>query len=120
MENKMTKTEMYGLIKDLCADNAEVVAFCDKEINSLAVKAEKARARAAEKKAAGDELYAAVVSCLTADAQTAEDILAQLEGEDLTVAKIRARLSQAVKNGAAAKESVKVEGKAKVHYTIAG
>lgn len=115
----MTKKEMYTLIAETCVDNAEIVEFCGAEIARLEAKAEKAKAKAAEKKAAGDELYAAVVSVLTSEPQTAEAVLAQLEGDELTVAKIRARLSQAVKNGVANKESVKIEGKAKMCYTIA-
>lgn len=116
---KMTKKEIYNLIAEKNADVEVIVDFCNAEIARLDAKAEKAKAKAAEKKAAGDELYGVIVSCLTADLQTAEDILAQLEGDELTVAKVRARLSQAVKNGVARKESVKVEGKAKVHYAIA-
>jgi hypothetical protein len=116
---KMTKKEMYTLIAETCADNADIVAFCDAEIARLDAKAEKAKAKAAEKKAIGDELYATIVGVLTNELQTAEDVLAQIDGEDLTVAKVRARLSQAVKNGVAKKESVKIEGKAKVHYALA-
>ena len=121
MENKMTKNEMYSLIAELCADNPEVVAFCENEKAKLAAKAEKAKARAAEKRAAGDELYAAVVATLTSEPQTADTIYANnfAEVEDLSVAKIRARLSQAVKNGVAVKETIKVDNKAKVHYTVA-
>lgn len=134
---KMTKKEKYAFIAEFLADNAELVAeaianhegldvepadfvdFCNDEIAKLDAKAEKAKAKAAEKKAAGDELYAAVVSVLTNEAQSAEAVLEQIEGEDLTVAKIRARLSQAVKNGVAAKETIKVDGKNKVCYTLA-
>lgn len=115
---KMTKKEKFALIAELLADNTEIVDFCNDEIAKLDAKAAKAKEKAAEKKAAGDELYAAVVAVLTKDAQTAEDVLTQIEGEDLTTAKIRARLSQAVKNGVANKESIKVDGKAKVHYTL--
>jgi len=113
---KMTKKEMYALIAELCADNADVVDFCASEVAKLDAKAAKAKAKAAEKKAAGDELYAAVIEAVGEDFVTAEDVLASIEGEDLSVAKIRARLSQGVKNGALVKESIKVEGKAKVHY----
>lgn len=115
----MTKTQMFELIKTECAENAEIVAFCDAQIALLANKAEKAKAKAAEKRAAGDELYAAVVAVLGADPMTREDVLGAIEGEDLTVAKIGARLSQAVKNGVAVKTSVKVEGKNKTAYTLA-
>ena len=113
---KMTKNEMYSLIAELCADNADVVAFCENEKAALAKKAEKAKARAAEKRAAGDELYAAVLDCVGSEPITAEAVLDMLEGEDLTVAKIRARLSQGVKNEVLVKETIKVDGKNKVHY----
>lgn len=113
---KMTKKEMYGLIAELCADNADVVAFCGAEIARLDAKAEKAKAKAAEKKAQGDELYAVIIEAVGDEFVTAEDVLANLEGEDLTVAKVRARLSQAVKNEVLVKESIKVDGKAKMHY----
>lgn len=118
---KMTKNEMFSLIAELCADNADVVAFCEAEQAKLAAKAEKARARAAEKKAAGDELYAEVVACVTEELQSADAIYADnfADVEDLSVAKIRARLSQAVKNGVVAKETVKIEGKNKVCYKLA-
>lgn len=118
---KMTKKEMYSLIAELCADNAEVVAFCESEIAKLDAKAEKAKVRAAEKRAAGDELYASVVATLTSTPATADAIYADnfADVEDLSVAKIRARLSQAVKNGVAVKETVKIDGKNKVVYAIA-
>lgn len=118
---KMTKNQMFSLIAELCADNADVVAFCEAEQAKLAAKAEKAKARAAEKKAAGDELYAAVVETLTSEPQTADVIYAEnfADDESLSLAKIRARLSQAVKNGVASKETAKIEGKNKVVYSIA-
>ena len=119
MEKKVTKIDMFNLIKSELADNAEVVAFCDAQIALLANKAEKAKAKAAEKKAQGDELYAAVVSVLGTEPMTREDVLGAIEGEDLTVAKIGARLNQAIKNGVAVKTSIKVDGKNKTAYTIA-
>ena len=116
----MTKNEMFDLIAELCADNGEVVEFCANEKAKLAAKAEKAKIRAAEKRAAGDALYADVVGCLTSEPQTADAVYANFaDVEDLSVAKIRSRLSQAVKNGIASKETVKIDGKAKVVYTLA-
>ena len=113
---KMTKKEIFGLIAETCADNEVIVEFCAAEVAKLDAKAAKAKEKAAEKKAAGDELYAVIVEAVGADSMTAEDVLASIDGEDLTVAKVRARLSQAVKNGVLVKESVKVDGKAKMHY----
>lgn len=113
---KMTKKEIFGLIAETCADNEVIVDFCAAEITKLDNKAAKAKEKAALKKAAGDELYAVIVEAVGTENVTAEDVLASIEGEDLTVAKVRARLSQAVKNGVLVKESVKVDGKAKMHY----
>lgn len=117
MEKKITHSEIYGIIKEAMADNALVVEFCDSQIEKLANKAAKAKERAAEKRAAGDELYAAVIGCVGTDPVTADTVLGMLEGDDLTLAKVRARLSQGVTNGVLAKESIKVDGKAKMHYT---
>lgn len=119
MENKMTKAETLALIKELCAENEIVVTYCDNELASLAKKAEKARARAAAKRAEGDELYNAVIACVGTDPITCEAVHAMIEGEDLTIAKIRAKLSAAVRDGVLVKETLKVDGKNKVHYHVA-
>ena len=123
-EKKITKKEYFAMVAEIVngsdAENkAELMEFIQKQVEALDKKADKAKERAAEKRAAGDELYATVVACLTAEGQTREDILAQVEGEDLSVAKIGARLTQAIKNGVAVKESIKVEGKNKTVYKLA-
>ena len=115
----MTNREKFVLMAELVADNTELVEFCNDQIAKLDAKAEKAREKAQLKKAQGDELYAAVISAVSTEPMTAEQVLECIEGEDLTVAKVRARLSQGVKNGALVKETLKVEGKSKVHYTVA-
>ena len=120
MADKITKVEIYGMIKDACADNEVIVDFCDKEIAALGAKAEKAKVRAAAKKAAGDELRAVVASVLTNEPMIAEDILACIEGdEDLTKAKVIARLTQLVKAGEAVKSEVTVDGKKRMAYALA-
>ena len=120
MADKITKVEIYGMIKDACADNEVIVDFCDKEIAALGAKAEKAKVRAAAKKAAGDELRAVVASVLTNEPMIAEDILASIEGdEDLTKAKVIARLTQLVKAGEAVKSEITVDGKKKMAYALA-
>ena len=119
MEHKMTAMETLNYIQETYANDEIVVAYCAREIAKLEHKAEKARERAAEKKAIGDELYAAVIACVGSEQITAESVLSMIEGEDLSVAKIRARLSQGVKNGVLNKETVKIEGKSKVVYTLA-
>lgn len=125
MENKkLTKKDYYGMLKDIVltsdVDNKEELeVFIDRQIEIIDNKAEKAKERAAEKKAEGDELRAAIKSVLTEDYQSADDILAQLEGEDLSKAKIIARLTQLVNNGDAEKAQAKAEdGKKFMTYRL--
>lgn len=114
MEKKITKKDYYELLKGI-VENSEseikedLTNFIDKEISLIETKAEKAKIRNAEKKANGDELRDAVEAVLTEDLQTADAILVQIEGEDLSKAKIVARLTQLVKAGIATKEDVKTE-----------
>ena len=91
----------------------ELKDFATNEIAQLDKKAAKAKERAAEKKAEGDALRDTVESILTQDFQTVADVSAQIEGEDLTVGKIRNRLSELVRLGIAEKAvvSVDVDGK---------
>lgn len=119
-DTKMTKVEILGMIKEACEDNEVIVEFCDKEIAALGAKAEKAKARAAAKKAEGDELRAIVASVLTTEPMIAEDVLAAITGvKDLTKAKVIARLTQLCKAGEAVKTEVTVDGKKRMAYSLA-
>ena len=109
MSNKVTKKEKYAIIAEAMADNAMIVEFCENEIAALERKAEKAKERAAKKKAEGDELKNVVASILTSEFQTISDVAEQIEGEDITVGKISYRLNALVKEGIAVKEDVTVE-----------
>lgn len=109
MANKITKREMYTNIMNLLADNAEVVNFCEHEIELLDKKAAKAKETAKTKKAATDELTEAVASVLNDEFQTIADVTAQIEGEDVTTAKVQYRLNALVKAGAAEKGEVVIE-----------
>lgn len=115
-EKKLTKKDYYGLIKEAVeiADiesevKDELLAFVEKQVEMIENKAEKAKARAAEKRAAGDELRGVIKSVLTDEFQTADAITSQIDGEDVTRAKVIARLGQLVKNGEAEKTDVKTE-----------
>ena len=122
MENvKMTDTQKLEAIKEvLVAANADttLIDYCDTKIAQIAAKAAKAKERNAEKKAIGDELRGVIADLLTEEPQSAEAILDQLEGEDLSVAKVRARLSQLVKVNQASKVEKNIDGKKKVLYTV--
>ena len=119
MEKKITKREMFEAIKTGCTtgertvSGVEVAEFCDNEIALLDKKAIKAKERAAEKRAAGDELTDAVRAALTDEFAIIADIAAKVAetyGEDATVARVTYRLTQLVKNGEAENGDVKVEG----------
>ena len=122
---KVTKKENYEMLMEIVENSnsemkAELVDFIAKQIESIDAKAAKAKEKAAEKRAEGDELRAAVKSVLTEELQTAEEILAQFEDEELTKAKIVARLTQLINNGEAVKEEVKTEeGKKVMSYKLA-
>lgn len=115
MDKKVTKRENYEMLKsivvgdgsELTVEQADLLDFLNKQISLLDSKAEKAKARSEEKKAAGDELREVVQSVLTNDYQTIDAIVAQIEGEDITKAKITARLTSLCKNGIAEKTDVK-------------
>lgn len=118
MEKKITKREKFEMLKEIIrgdvsvemtVEQAELIDFLDAQIVAIDTKAEKAKARNAEKKANGDELRDVVQSVLTNELQTIDAIVAQIEGEEVTKAKITARLTSLVKNGIAEKEDVKDE-----------
>lgn len=113
-EKKMTKKDYYTLIKEKVEETNiegkdELVEFINKQISQIEAKAEKAKIKAIEKQKAGDELRDRVKSILTNELQTADAITAQIDDEDVTKAKVIARLTQLVKNGDAEKEDVKTE-----------
>ena len=114
MEKKLTKKDFYAMLTEIVEATEvemkeDLLAFINKEVSLIDAKAEKAKARAAEKKAEGDALRDAVQSVLTEEYQTINDIASQVEGEEITKAKITARLTSLVKNGLAEKADVKTE-----------
>ncbi len=118
-EVKITKKDWYAQIRTVveASDNEQkdgILAFIDHEVELLEAKAAKAAERAASKKADGDELRNAVQAVLTDELQTIDAITAQIDGEDVTKAKVTARLTQLVKAGVAAKDMVKTEDGRKV------
>ena len=115
---KVTKRERYESIKALVEavgavegiDTDGIVAFCDKEIAALDTRAEKAKERAAEKRAEGDELQAAVLAALTDEPASRQEVTDRIEGEDVTLAKVGYRLTALVKQRIAVKEEIAVTG----------
>lgn len=121
MAEKMTKAKWFEEIREVvmaaeCEHQEEMIEFIDKQIELLEAKAEKAKERAAKTKAEGDALRDAVEALLTGEFQSADEITAQLEGEDITKAKVVARLTQLVRAEIADKEQMKDSSGRKVMF----
>ena len=116
---KITKKEYYSMLKEIVMksnvdDKDELVTFIDKQVQLLNNKAEKAKVRAIEKKVEGDELRNTVEATLTEEYQTIADIIAQIDDEEISKAKVTARLTSLVKSGIAIKEEAKTEDGKKI------
>ena len=113
---KITEREMYTMISELLASNDDVVTFCEMKIAALDKKAENAKVKAAEKKAAGDELRARVEGVLTNEWQTIAEVVAALDDEEVTASKVTYRLNALVDLGVAVKDETKIpsDGKTRV------
>ena len=123
---KKTKKDIYAGIKATLEQNfdagevAEYVEFIDKEIAAIDARAEKEKARRAEKKAEGDDLRDAVKEAIGAEPITGEAIAEALieEYPDVTKAKVTYRAGQLVKAGEVYKVQIKTEdGRKVVAYT---
>lgn len=115
---KVTKVEYFAQLKEIVAqvepENAEeLVAFIDKQVEAIENKAAKAKEKAAEKRAEGDALRATIEGLLTGEFQTIATITAAVADEEVTPAKVTARLTQLVNAGVAEKAQV-TEGSRKV------
>ena len=121
MKKNYTKREMYEVIKALVEEGvitgelteniteAEVAEFCNDELALLDKKASKAKETQAKKKTEADELTDAVRSVMsTEDFETIADIVTRIEGEDVTAAKITARLTKLINLGVAEKTQVTI------------
>lgn len=122
-EVKMTKAMWFEAIKAIveasdAEQKEEMMEFIDKQVELLASKAEKAKERAAAKKVEGDELREVVKAVLTDELQAIDDIVAQVEGADVTKAKVTARLTQLVKAELAEKEQMKVGDRKVMGYKL--
>lgn len=114
------KDTVLAVVDGLEVKVNDVLDYVVKTQDQIAAKAEKAKAYVAKKKAEGDELKEAVAAVLTEELQTREDILAALDAdEDVTIAKVGARLTALVKVGQAVKEEMKTVTGKKMGYKLA-
>lgn len=116
---KMTKVDYFeqlaGIVEASDVENKEdILKFIQGSIETLENRKRAAQERAEKKKSEPDELAEAVKAVLSEELQTADDIAAQIEGEDVTKQKVVARLTKMVNAGIVRKDSVKTDDKRKV------
>lgn len=126
---KVTKKDVLNAIATVITEDFEVQVgevtvtaadvndYITKTIAQLEAKNEKAKERAAEKKADGDELRAKIEALLTDEFQTGDEITAALNDPEITKAKVTARLTQLVKAEKAFKTTIKVDNRKIVAYS---
>ena len=114
MEIRITKMDKYKMIEDILAtvdgDNIDMlIEFVQAEQTALANKAAKAKAKAAEKKTEIDDLGNAVLGVLDGTPKTRDEVFALVEdfSNDVSVAKVGARLTKLVDAGLVVKSEVK-------------
>jgi hypothetical protein len=105
-------------VDDVTVTAEDVDAYVTTTIEQIDKKNEAAKVRNAKKKAEGDALRTAIANVLTDEFQTIAQIADQLDVEDVTPAKISARLTQLVKAGEAHKTDVKVDGRKVKGYAV--
>ena len=115
---KMHEKDFYNKIATVMANDAEVVAFCEKKIAALEDKAMKAKARAETKAKTPDELTEAIKAVLTDEPMTLAEIVEALGREDVTVNKVSPRASKLAEAGKAVKTEVKVDKRKLVAYML--
>ena len=123
----MTKREVLNYIKDelipTIADAEvaiEVANFVTKELAALDKKAAAAKTYAAKKRDELDDMCNDILKVMTTDLVPIDLIVAAIDNEDATKAKIQARLSKMHKSGLLNKDSINIapEG-SKKHIVVA-
>jgi predicted Rossmann fold nucleotide-binding protein DprA/Smf involved in DNA uptake len=116
--SKMTEREILNTIIDGTADPDVLVEYAEKRIEILNKRNASAAKRAAAKRVESDAVTEQIFNLLTDEPQNRDAILAQLDVEGMTPAKVSSRLSKLVREGRAAKEKGKfVDEDGKSHET---
>ena len=116
-EKKITKRDNFNAIIEVLTDAGrdDLADVIKHEVQLLDAKSLKAKARAAEKKAEGDNLTAIVASVLDEEFETIPNVTAKVMefDESATVSKVQYRLVQLVKSGKAVSSDIKISDGAK-------
>lgn len=86
----------------------ELLAWYENRLEKLDVRAAKERARREEKKTMGDELEQEIFEMMTEEPITCDEIVERLNNDDITVGKVRYRVSALARKGKVAKTIISV------------
>lgn len=124
---KITKADNFAELRNIViatvedeAKKDDLVAFIDKQLAELEKRKVDAAKRAEKKKAESDELTEEIFDLLGEELTTVDEVVVALDNEEITRAKVTARLGKLVKEGRIVKEAVKVDGKKRMAYRVAG
>lgn len=112
----MTQKEILNVIKTEMSTNADVVKYCEGAIAALDRKNEKARERAAAKRAAGDAITNVLMDVLTNSPQTLDEIASKIA--DATPNKVASRITPFVNAGTVTKTVVRDGKKRTTVYAL--
>ena len=117
MSSKTTKTpterEIYSAILDGTIDTDVLIEFAQKKLTQIDNRNERAKEKAAEKRAQSDELMATVLTYVTDEPQTREQIFNAMVADgiaDITIGKVGYRLTALSNAESIVKSSVTVPG----------
>lgn len=114
MEKKITKKEMFAQIREVVADNADMVAFIDHEIELLSKKSGSKKPTANQ--IANEAIKEDILAVVSADGMTATEVLgASDKFAGFSNQKIATLLNQLVKDG---KLNKVTEGKKSIFKAI--
>lgn len=127
-ESKTTKRDVLVAIREAAENGVtfgditpnEVIAYVDTTIEQMDKKNAKAAERAAAKRAEADEVTEKIFAVITEEPKTVAQVITDVDVEDLTSAKVAARVRKLVEAGKVVKVDAKnADGKKCVAYQLA-
>lgn len=123
---KKTKAMYFAELREMVtaavedeARREELVEFIDKQVEALEKRKVAAAARAEKKKAESDALTEEIFERIGDELITVDEIVVTFdEEEEVSRAKVTARLGKLVNAGRIEKEAVKVDGKKRMAYRL--
>lgn len=122
MKENLTKKDYFSLLLDIVINSNhpkknELYYFLNSQIASIENKALKEKNRRENNNNIKENIKD-ILSLLTEDFQTADDILNKLTNSPMTIAQIRGYLTQLVKDNLVDKTDIIINGKIKKAYKI--